>query len=1361
MMMSVSLKSRTRRVGLALGAALLSTQLSGQTTPAPLVGDVNGDGSVSAADALGVLNHTVGRTLPSGFTVSLTGDANGDGAITAADALVILSFAVGRDVSQFPVGQALDASVAVLRGAGVAGDPASGTLLMPRGRTVAYRFVLQPGFEELRVALDGAAVPDSGTVTASAAHLLVASASPVIVVPPADAPLVAEARAMLSAADPVVRYQALLDRMAALPPAEAERQLRLASGSALHGVRDSAAIRRLDEALAGRFFEVTGGQALRASFAAAGGESPVAGSLPSTLLYINGIHSDAFASMSTALRIAALAEERLGWTFGGGSAHRFGRFYNQTWADSPHGSGFQCLAWWQNGGWSVLEFAGMQDWYRRCLGEIDILEAAGQWIDVQFQRSGLLDADARRFAMRMQSEIRQGRSVLIVAHSQGNLMAQEALETLPASALQCVAVVSLAPPATDGWPDEKLAAHGSIFAKGQLTQDILLDLLYDPRRKVPAAELIETDTTRRSDAEINILAELFRGHRAYNPVIAAATLYNDLELHGADASYLAGDATRARTAALIGSSDNALKESCADSVAIAPRSSIVQVDSSITLTVNVFNPLGEELPDPRVEWRSANPSRATVDSEGQVTPLDTGRVWIRATHGEHARDSVAVDFIRRDSTPVPVDGGRRISTGGATTCALAPNGKAYCWGNSRMTGTGPRMVEDAPSPTEVAGGLVFTSISVGGMHTCGVTANGQAYCWAWNGSGQLGTGSSSALGTDAPALVAGGHTFTSIAAGFEHTCALDIRGRAFCWGRTGIGLSNVPVEVLGGHAFTSISSGNEYTCALTSSGAAFCWGDNHYGQGGRGNYSSSSQPVAVAGGHAFRSLSAGDKHVCALTSVGEAYCWGSHESASHPWEIGRLTLPTRVVHGDKFISIAAGYRHTCAVSTSGKTYCWGENSSGQLGTGSTRYESAPAPVAGSEVFVTVAAGYSSTCAMTAANQAYCWGSDEKGQLGNGTESRLPSTVPVRANGGLQFSLIVAGSRFTCGVATTGRGYCWGWNGSGELGNDTVVVGTGQTLPGLISTDRTLTKISAGPNYNCALSAAGDAYCWGFIGGETITRPRLVPGGYTFSSISAGSDHICALSRTGTAYCWGGNAEGQLGNGSFTPSATPTPVAGGGSFVAISAGGAHTCALSTSGQPYCWGWNRYGQLGTDSILDQWQAQYRIVPTPVKRGLTFASIHASSGFTCALTPAGRAYCWGETSGGRLGIDAGQIPTMPASVSGNMTFATMSTGGEHTCALTHPGEVYCWGTRTNGVIASRSLVPELTVSGLPFVSISASESSGLNAYTCALTAGGRAYCWGSNSWGARGDGASHFSTEWGPVPVFGGESFPPVSP
>lgn len=139
------------------------------------------------------------------------------------------------------------------------------------------------------------------------------------------------------------------------------------------------------------------------------------------------------------------------------------------------------------------------------------------------------------------------------------------------------------------------------------------------------------------------------------------------------------------------------------------------------------------------------------------------------------------------------------------------------------------------------------------------------------------------------------------------------------------------------------------------------------------------------------------------------------------------------------------------------------------------------------------------------------------------------------------------------------------------------------------------KVDAGDWNTCALTASGQAYCWGsnFYGqigdggnrGYMVNRDLptavIMPEGVEFSQISAGKTATCAIAVSGESYCWGGNDHGQLGVGSITSSnlyqTTPLAVAApeGVRFKQISINGTsslidHVGALSTDGQTYYWG-----------------------------------------------------------------------------------------------------------------------------------------------------------------------------------------------
>ena len=194
---------------------------------------------------------------------------------------------------------------------------------------------------------------------------------------------------------------------------------------------------------------------------------------------------------------------------------------------------------------------------------------------------------------------------------------------------------------------------------------------------------------------------------------------------------------------------------------------------------------------------------------------------------------------------------KHIIGGFGYVCAVALDGRVYCWGSNSngKIGSGNTSSALVPSAVKISGALVGKVIkqiepSSAGNHSCVIASDDKAYCWGHNGFGQLGNN----------------NTVNSLT-----PVAVDTAG------------------VLASKTIKQIASGGISSCVIASDDKAYCWGSNNFGQLGNGNLKNSSTPTPVSttgvlAGKTIKQITAGTEFTCAIASDDKAYCWGSNSS---------------------------------------------------------------------------------------------------------------------------------------------------------------------------------------------------------------------------------------------------------------------------------------------------------------------------------------------------------------------------------------------------------------------------------------------------------------------------------------------------
>ncbi|MET0589961.1 MAG: hypothetical protein ABWZ77_02190 [Naasia sp.] len=382
-----------------------------------------------------------------------------------------------------------------------------------------------------------------------------------------------------------------------------------------------------------------------------------------------------------------------------------------------------------------------------------------------------------------------------------------------------------------------------------------------------------------------------------------------------------------------------------------------------------------------------------------------------------------------------------------------------------------------------------------------------------------------------------------------------------------------------------------------------------------------------------------------------------------------------------------------------------------------------------------------------------------------------STVMLQSTGvlreitgwGAEVKKISAGRDHVCGLLVTGKVQCWGYNGSGQLGDGTQIDSTVSSAPvsisdvGNVFQGKTIVGVDAGMSFTCAWSADGTTGCWGLnnygqlgnagVTGALSTTPVIVDAAKNASGatlakapvrfLTAGEFHVCAVRGSITAadgtvtapsneesvVCWGRNNWKQLGanvaqNASarnYTPTAVKDTNLQFTGITSIAAGEAVTCVVNdktTTANIACWGGGGLGVLG-DGVGHEEALPVAI--TSSARGFTAVAIGVWHG--CGVTPT-QYTCWGTNQNGQLGnntaVAGGTLfaPQGPFPIGRYLgtkagSAVSVSVGWLHSCVTTSDGSMACWGLNNNYQLAQNTSTTDLYIPTAVVQNVGTSQS------------------------------------------------------
>jgi alpha-tubulin suppressor-like RCC1 family protein len=299
------------------------------------------------------------------------------------------------------------------------------------------------------------------------------------------------------------------------------------------------------------------------------------------------------------------------------------------------------------------------------------------------------------------------------------------------------------------------------------------------------------------------------------------------------------------------------------------------------------------------------------------------------------------------------------------------------------------------------------------------------------------------------------------------------------------------------------------------------------------------------------------------------------------------------------VSLSRWSSFPAAIKTSGELWAWGNNTCGRIGDGTTIPRISPVrEFCSASDWCQVSTGGCHTSAIKSSGQLWAWGVSGYGQLGSGSTAQ--SCSPIREFCSATDWCQVSASRFnTAAVKISGELWSWGFNGCGQLGNNTAMSGTCVCSPVReISSSTDWCQVSIENQGSIAIKTSGQLWSWGSndggilgigsggYGTNTCSPVREFCSATDWCQVSTGTNHRVAVKTSGQLWVWGCNNCGQLGDGTVSARCSPVrEICSSTDWCQAAAGGLHSAAVKTSGELWLWGGNNCGLLGNGTAISR--------------------------------------------------------------------------------------------------------------------------------------------------------------------------------